>query len=230
MKLLALDTSTERAFVGLLCEGRVYQSVESARAKLAQGILPAINSVLEEAGISLKQLDGIVFGQGPGSFTGLRIACSVVKGLSFSHDLPLFPVSTLEAIAFELRTKHPEYLHSPVLAMIDASMNQVYWVIVHPDGRIQDEERVSCVNENEINIKTMHNLVVAGVGFSAYRDAFNKALEGRIVAFVEAYPTAEAMLSLATSRTLTATTANDALPVYIRNQVTQASKKEDSNE
>lgn len=222
MKLLAIDTSTERASLALLCNGEMSSSEQPAMRQHAQLILPMIDALLVDAGISLKQLDGIVFGRGPGSFTGLRIACSVAKGLAFAHDLPLFPASTLEAIASDVFLQDSLILtNHAVLAVIDARMNQLYWACYGTDAR-GTEEQVSCVAD--ITINDDYPLVLAGVGYHNYLEQLPLAISSRIVHNAEIYPNGKAMLRLAECGKLAAVSAADALPIYVRNQVVQGAK------
>jgi len=123
MNLLAIDTSTSYASVALEFNGTMFVEEAFEIREHARVLLTMVERVLSSAGTELKNLDGIVFGEGPGSFTGLRIACSVAKGLAYAHDLPLYPVGSLLAIAFEAR-----HMNTSVLAMMDARMNQVYWM------------------------------------------------------------------------------------------------------
>jgi tRNA threonylcarbamoyladenosine biosynthesis protein TsaB len=223
MNLLALDTSTECASIALLYEGRTLELEYHARSQHAEWVLPSIQNLLSEANITLKQLDGIVFGQGPGSFTGLRIACSIVKGLASAADLPLYPVSTLKTIAEELSFQKPEYANHAICSVIDASMNQLYWAMYKEGVNLLNEERVSSTSDMPIGSLAVDTpLIVAGVGFMAYKEGLERAAAERpIVDFVEIYPKASAMLRLAVNTCLTAVSAEEALPVYIRDQVTQ---------
>jgi len=219
MKLLAIDTSTERASLALLSNGEISSSEQPAMRQHAQLILPMIDQLLVDAGIYLKQLDGIVFGRGPGSFTGLRIACSVAKGLAFAHDLPLFPVSTLDTIASDVFLEDPlKSINHGVLAVIDARMNQMYWAYYVDDTKIT-EEQVSCVSDIDINDE--NPLVLAGVGYHNYLEQLPLAISSRIVHNAEIYPTGRAMLRIAECGKLTAVSAAAALPIYVRNQVVQ---------
>lgn len=219
MKLLAIDTSTERASLALLVNGEISSSEQPAMRQHAQLILPMIDTLLVDAGISLKQLDGIVFGCGPGSFTGLRIACSVAKGLAFAHDLPLFPVSTLETIANDVLLQDSFKLtNHGVLAVIDARMNQLYWACYVADAMISGEQ-VSCVAD--ITIQDNFPIVLAGVGYQGYIEHIPLAISSRIVHNAEIYPTGKTMLKIAERGGLTAVSAAAALPTYVRNQVVQ---------
>ncbi|MDP6189329.1 MAG: tRNA (adenosine(37)-N6)-threonylcarbamoyltransferase complex dimerization subunit type 1 TsaB [Gammaproteobacteria bacterium] len=126
--LLALDTSGNSCSVALLCQtaGQVDQMVcrhEVAQRTHTQRLLPMIAEVLQEAGIRQRELDAIVYGRGPGSFTGIRIAAGVAQGLSFGLDIPLIPVSTLAAMALQAHQTYPECVY---LCSLDARMNEVY--------------------------------------------------------------------------------------------------------
>ena len=89
MKILALDTSTEYLSLALWLDGQLHVRDLHAGQTHSQRILPLLRELLDEAGLELAQLDGIAFGAGPGSFTGLRIGCGVAQGLAFGASLPV---------------------------------------------------------------------------------------------------------------------------------------------
>lgn len=217
MKLLALDTSTERASIALSMDGEVKSCEQPSQKQHAHKILPLIDSLLVDAGIGIQQLDGIVFGRGPGSFTGLRIACSVAKGLGFAHDIALFPASSLAVIAEEANNGKSG---QGVLAMIDARMNQVYWACFHDGDTGDSEERVSFITD--LVIEGDFPLVLAGIGFELYRANLPEKIGARIASINEIYPNATAMLRMAEKGLLQAVSAAEALPVYVRNQVVRS--------
>lgn len=127
MKLLALDTASARCSAALWQDGALLrQSADTARDH-ARLILPMIDALLAEAGLRLSQLDGIAFGRGPGSFTGLRIAASVTQGLAAGADLPVLPVSDLRALAAQARDAAPMPRQGLLLGCMDARMGEVYW-------------------------------------------------------------------------------------------------------
>ncbi|WP_111640726.1 tRNA (adenosine(37)-N6)-threonylcarbamoyltransferase complex dimerization subunit type 1 TsaB [Marinimicrobium alkaliphilum] len=126
-RILALDTSTDACSVALWCDGRVEGQFELAAKSHTQRLLPMVDEVLSEAGLSLSQLDAIAYGRGPGSFTGLRICLGVVQGLAFGADLPVVPVSTLQGMAQGWLSARPERQQWPVLPALDARMSEVYW-------------------------------------------------------------------------------------------------------
>ena len=123
MRVLALDAATEACSVALLTDdGLLGRCAEVGRGH-AEQILGMVDAVLAEAGISLAKLDGIAASIGPGAFTGVRISVAVAQGLCFGANLPVVPVTTLEALALQA-------LHggaNRALACLDARMGEVYW-------------------------------------------------------------------------------------------------------
>jgi len=101
LKILALDTSTEHCSVALWRDGEVDAREAVAGQRHSQMLLPMVDELLERHELTVTGLDGIAFGQGPGSFTGLRIAMATAKGLCFAAGLPLWPVSSLAALALD---------------------------------------------------------------------------------------------------------------------------------
>lgn len=219
MNLLAIDTSTEYASVALTVEGKIYAKEQGAMRSHARLILPIIEQLLADASMSMGQLDAIVYGQGPGSFTGLRIACSVAKGLAYAHDLPLYPVSSLAAIADEVLHQHEHLANSKVLAVIDARMNQLYWACFNQKGE-EPVEQVFHAADLVVE-STEAPLILAGVGYETYLPQFTAALKARISQSFTIYPKAEAMLRLVLRGEIKTVSAMNALPRYIRNQITQ---------
>jgi len=126
MKILALDTATEACSAALLVDGRVVAAREAEFERgHAEHILPMIDAVLAEGGVTLAGLDAVAFGRGPGGFTGVRLAASVTQGLAFAADRPVVPVSDLAAVA--QRALDLESAVGRVLVCNDARMQEVYW-------------------------------------------------------------------------------------------------------
>ena len=122
--LLALDTATEACSVALLRGGEKTHLAQFAQREHTKHILPMVDEILAQAGITLHQVDALVFGRGPGSFTGVRIGAGIAQGLAFGADLPVIPVSNLVAMA---QTAYVQYQAENVLTAIDARMNEVYF-------------------------------------------------------------------------------------------------------
>lgn len=123
--LLAIDTSTVACSVGLLLKGeQITCEYCMAPREHTQVILPMIQRLLSQTGLTLSQLDALAFAAGPGSFTGIRLAAGLIQGLAFATDLPVIAVSTLAAIA---QRTYQEHKKSSVLVATDAYMQEIYW-------------------------------------------------------------------------------------------------------
>ena len=121
--ILALDTSTPACSVALNMDGVVLEDFRMAPRLHNDLILPMVDQILGQAGLTLSDLDAIAFGRGPGSFTGLRISAGVVQGLAFGADLPVIPISTLAALSLEGFQKTGK---NNWLAALDARMGEIY--------------------------------------------------------------------------------------------------------
>jgi tRNA threonylcarbamoyladenosine biosynthesis protein TsaB len=119
MRILALETSTESGSCALWDDGRLYERQCPAGVSHSTTLLPLVQALLAEQALGFAQLDAIAFGAGPGAFTGLRVACGIAQGLAVAHDLPVLPVGTLEAIAWQAAPGR-------ILALLDARMGEVY--------------------------------------------------------------------------------------------------------
>lgn len=120
---LAIEAASDSCSVALSCNGTLISRVEAAPRMHSRLLYPMLNDVMSEAGIRPNQLDSVIFGKGPGSFTGLRIAASTAQGIGFACDIPLIGVSTLQAMA---QQAFIEQHKDQVLAIMDARMNELY--------------------------------------------------------------------------------------------------------
>ncbi|KTD09256.1 glycoprotease [Legionella gratiana] len=216
MKLLAIDTSTEIASIALLTGKELLCDEQSNPKTHTQFILPMIDKLMVNAGLHMNQLDGIVFGRGPGSFTGLRIACSIAKGLAYAHDLGLIPVSNLVAIAWSVRQQR-QGAHLPVLTVLDARMHEMYWAYFAKDQWMA-EEKVNPVSE--MSIPEEQSIILAGVGIDLYWENFTSKTKSQVSEKLLINPSAAAMIQFAQFSALKPVSAGAAHPVYIRNKVT----------
>ncbi|MDB6096568.1 MAG: universal bacterial protein YeaZ [Francisellaceae bacterium] len=148
INLLAIDTTTEACSLALYTGGEITSHFEIAPQKHTGLILPLINNLLKLNSITIKEVDLLTFCRGPGSFTGVRIATSLVQGLSLGLQKPVLPISTLRTIAQGAYRKKQV---SKVLSKIDARMSEIYWGLFELDkyGIMQaiESEQVSS-NEN----------------------------------------------------------------------------------
>ena len=120
--LLAIETSTELASVALLNKGELSIRELTGVQTHSQGVLPAIQELLNAAGLSLSQCQAIAFGCGPGAFTGVRTTCGIVQGLGYGADLPILPIISLHAMAQAAREQDGD---ADFVCVLDARMAEV---------------------------------------------------------------------------------------------------------
>jgi len=219
MQLLAFDTSTDWLTVACGSDETWCVRGEPAGQAHSERLLPLVDSVLAEAGWSLRSLDGIAFGAGPGSFTGVRIACGVAQGLAFGTDLPLVAVPTLEALAHAAWRRHAA---THVFACVDARMREVYVAAyTHQEGRWSEILAPAVMKPVEVAVPAGGAFSWFGVGrgFAAYPSLRTQlALES---VDADAVPDARAIGELAQPRLAAGegVAAAAALPLYVRHRV-----------
>lgn len=216
MKLLVLDTSTEYCSAALWLDGQIRARRVLAGQRHSSLLLPMVDELLRESGISLRQLDGIGYGAGPGSFTGLRIACAVTQGLAFGADLPVVGVSTLESMAEQAGADH-------VLTVLDARMAEVYWAAYQRGGA-----GWRCVVEPQlalpasVTVPEGDSWVGAGNGFVVLGEVLRPRLAVRLARIDDTLmPDAAAMAPLAARAFERGEGVDAALaaPIYLRDKV-----------
>lgn len=229
-RILALDSSTDACSVALWRDGEILQRFELAAKSHTQQLLPMVDAVLAESGLSLSDVDALAFGQGPGSFTGLRIGLGIVQGLAFARDLPVIGVSTLRAMAAAFYRTHPldgpTADPQPLLVALDARMHEIYWALVQaPTG--SDEPRLltaESVERPSVAAQAMassnHGLRFWGIGAGWHYPELRALGPAGIEEAV--YPHAEDIARLALQPFLNgeALPAEQAQPVYLRDTVT----------
>lgn len=216
VNLLAFDTSTEALSVAVAGRGVSLAQAGEGGPRASATLIPTVLALLEQAGLSLRELDAIVFGSGPGSFTGLRTACSVAQGLALGAGVPVLPVETLMAVADEARERTGA---KDVLALLDARMDEVYLARYTHDGRRWHRDGPVRLAAPEA-VQAQGGIVLAGNVFRGYGDR----LPGG-AARVDAMPTAAALLRLAPALLADGEgcPADQALPLYVRDKVAQTS-------
>ncbi|MCE9847731.1 tRNA (adenosine(37)-N6)-threonylcarbamoyltransferase complex dimerization subunit type 1 TsaB [Aeromonas allosaccharophila] len=222
LKILAVDTATEACSAALLVGDKLFSRWEEAPRDHTRKILPMVQAVLDDAGISLSDLDAIAFGRGPGSFTGVRIGIGVAQGLAFGAGVPLIGISTLAAMAQgAYRLDGAEQ----VLTAIDARMNEVYFGRYELlDGRMQlvgDEVVSDPAALVDVRGKQAGRVTCVGTGFETYGEILSGLADELAVSQVR-FPAAEDMLPLARAAWLAgeAVPVEQATPVYLRDKVT----------
>ena len=234
MNLLAFDTGTEMMSIAVArtVDGqlRQWQHSASGGAKASTELIPAILGLMQQAGLRLDSLDAICFGSGPGSFTGLRTACSVAQGLAFGAKVPVLAVDSLLAVAEEARHASLSAQQSVIVtALLDARMDEMYGANYAYDGGLWTELAGNALVKPEelIRVVPVHPQpampwVLAGNVFEVYGERLGLHDPARATALrIAALPTATAMLRLAPHLLAAgkAVSAEHALPSYIRDKV-----------
>ena len=230
MNILAIETATDACSCALEFSGTVTTRHAVEPRRHTELLLPMIDEVLAGAGVELGALDAIAFGRGPGSFTGLRIACSVAQGLGFGADCPLVAVSTLQVVAVGM---HRSRGTPRVLVALDARMGEVYWGGFEWNGvTMVPAFEESVVSPDAVPVPHARGWAGAGSGWAAHRAVLEERVTdrfGRPADPVDAsrLPRASDMLvpaRLALEAGL-AVAPEDATPVYLRSRVARAAPK-----
>ncbi len=213
MKLIAIETSTENCSVALLHNGQVNSRDAIAPQKHAELVLGYMDDLLLQQDLKKHEIEGIVFGQGPGAFTGVRIAMSVVQGLALAWDVPVVAISTLHNMAFQVWQKQTEKKQNILIAN-DARMGEIYWATF-----ACEHGQLSRISDDSLNppedIKTTGFDVCAG-------SAFQRMIKTESCDLVlpEILPDASTLLAMAGHNfTSKAQHINQIRPSYVREKV-----------
>ena len=211
-----METSGRVGSVALAVDGRIDAREIPTPREQTERLLALIDELLGGAGLAVRDLDGIAFGRGPGSFTGLRIAAAVAQGLAAPGDMPLLPVSSLLCLA--QRAWRSETI-ARTLVCVDAHMGEVYWgEFEQRDGAIRPvgEERLGA--PPEVAAPRGGPWAAVGYGFAAHREALAPLLVTASRVLPDLAPTAEDLFPAAREALAAGRAAQprDALPVYLR--------------
>ncbi|GJM04729.1 MAG: tRNA (adenosine(37)-N6)-threonylcarbamoyltransferase complex dimerization subunit type 1 TsaB [marine bacterium B5-7] len=219
MKILAIETATEACSAALDIDDNCIHRFQVSPRRHTELILPMIDDLLREADIQTKDLDAISFGQGPGAFTGVRIAVGVIQGLAFAHDTPVIPISSLNALA-----QHYADEHSRVATAIDARMQEIYWGLFKKNDlglMLQITEEKVCPPQ-DISNPSKGDWFGAGSGWNTYSEELQTQFNQKLIGFNgDVFPSAKDIITLAKPAYLEgkAIPVEEAMPVYLRNKV-----------
>ena len=215
MNLLALDTSTEFLSLALQLGDKSFSHYQHAGQASSQLVLPQIQALLDSAKITLKDLDGIAFGAGPGAFTGVRVACGVAQGLGFGANIPVVGVNTLLAVAQASGEER-------VIVCLDARMGEIYHAAFERENNSWKELSATQVCKPQDSPVLAREAVGVGSGWIVYGEILSKVYAKNLLKVLENItPKAEAILQLAAPIFAAgqAKPASEAMPIYIRNRV-----------
>jgi len=223
LRVLALETSTEFCSVSLLAGDDIHDLQVHAGQKHSELLLPMIDETLRGNGVGLAGLDAIAFGAGPGSFTGLRIACGVVQGLAFPGNIRCVPVGSLEALAQASGGER-------VVVCADARMGQVY----HAAFEKRDDDWIEVLAPSLCNPDALPELpdqdwLGCGSGFDRYPDIMRGQYREKVCAVRPGLVPRAREIALLGARYLAqgrSVPSNEALPLYVRNKVALTMKEQ----
>lgn len=233
MKLLAIDCSTDRMSVALANGDLRWQHKGAGGAQASAALIPAIMGLLDDAHLTLKELDAIAFGRGPGAFTGLRTACAVAQGLALGAKLRLLPIDSLLMLAHASRSSNPSLREAQrrsnppfdrVLSVLDARMGQVYAAAYEHGSEGWRCLQAASLRQPEALVLPEawleQGFVLASNAHAIYQAAFASTISQGGLA-IEAWPQALAMLDLAASAYERGESVSpaEALPLYVRDKV-----------
>ncbi len=224
--ILAIETSSAACSAALSIDGEIVERHALAPRQHASLLLPMIESLLVEAGLKVTALDACAFGRGPGSFTGVRIAASVIQGIAFAADLPVVAVSTLAALA---AGGARESRQENILAALDARKDEVYFAAYRFTANgcpVLAAEEVVCAPA-AVMIPEDDDWVGVGSGWAAHGEVLAEIAPDRVVRVMpDLEPRAHDVAMLASVDFLAGHVldAAEAVPVYLRNNVADERK------
>ena len=226
--LLAFDTATETVHVGLAARGQVWARAVAGGAQASSTLLPAVQSLFDEAALAMSDLDAVAFGRGPGAFTGLRTACAVAQGLALGLEVPVIALDTLLVVAQHARLQGAGDV---VWAMSDARMNQIYAAAYAQTADGAWHTRVApALFEPAALVARLQDdpaAALAGNALHAHAAALAGLPHPR---FAQALPCGEALAALAVQAWRRGDTVDPALalPLYVRDKVAQTTAEREA--
>lgn len=224
-RLLALDTATDTLYLALQAHGQVWTRQSPGGAQASAELLPLVRALLAQAGLALSDVQALAYGQGPGAFTGLRTACSVVQGLALGAGRPVLALDTLAAVAESARRQGAQ---GRIWAMQDARMGEVYaapyeW---HDGHWTCGREQALYRPEVLADLAGAPGVAWAGSALKVYPPLQQPG----VPAWPDAVPDGAALLALAQAawQAGLAMEASQALPLYVRDKVAQTTAEREA--
>jgi len=227
--ILSIETASSSCSAALSVNGEISSRSEVGNNIHSAFLLSMVDSLLSDAGLSPQSLDAVVVGQGPGSFTGLRIGVGVGQGLAYGADCPMIGISSLDALALQAASNTSLTTEQTIIAMLDARMGEVYWceykqadqgVLAIGDIRVSAPADVLSSNAKE-------STCVIGNAWQVYAGQFSSLTHDGIVDCGLVYPSATSLLVLGDKMYTQKewVLAADFMPIYVRNDVAKKSAK-----
>ncbi len=222
--ILAIDTSTEACSCALIKNGLITETFEVIPRQHAKRLLPMIKDLLAEQSLDFTDLQAIAYGQGPGSFTGLRIAAGVTQGIALAANLPVVPVSSLAALAYQVKGQQEQAI---VFSTLDARIDEIYWGMydVHSTGLELLGKEALCKPEQLPESELQEGVALIGVGSGMnYLDRMPENYRKNLTIIKsDLYPRAGIIAQIAVDYFKDGIIQSPEMvrPVYLRDKVTQ---------
>jgi tRNA threonylcarbamoyladenosine biosynthesis protein TsaB len=216
MNILALDTCTEQCSTALLINSQLFSQSTPTQRGHSDLVLSMLDELFAESESSIEHIDVLAFGRGPGSFTGVRVGVGVAQGIAFAREIPVIPVSTLASVA---QQAIDNFGANRVAVAIDARMGEVYAAHFESQNGLAvllDDEQV-CSPEL-FKPLTEEEWFAAGTGWREFNETLTENF-GEQLAGVEAEILPEAASIIKLAKGAKTVPADQALPVYLRNNV-----------
>jgi tRNA threonylcarbamoyladenosine biosynthesis protein TsaB len=216
MNILAIDTSTDFCSAALWRDGRLVEREAAAGQSHSTLLAAMVDAVLAEAGLTISKLDGVAYGEGPGSFTGLRIACAVAQGYAYAAGIPVAGIGTLHAMAAACGA-------TPVVCCLDARMQEVYHAAYVREGEVwRAVSPPQVCAPAAVPLPEGGGWTGCGSGFAVYGDVLRRRMGAALTAVCpDIYPHARDIARLAVPLFAAGLglPAEHAAPIYIRDKV-----------
>lgn len=224
--ILSIETATDACSVAIITPTKTYSLFVIEPQSHAKLLIGMINDLCAQAGVTLKDIDAFAFGSGPGSFTGVRIAASVIQGLAFGVEKPVIAVPSLQALAqqsFDINGCEN------IIAMLDARMQEVYWggYKANPNNLVTTILADRLQNPDNFMVDPVVRWVAVGTGVAAYSDLIKRNNHNLVTDVAILYPRAQEVAKIAADlfKRGLILQPSDAVPTYIRDDVAKKSKK-----
>jgi tRNA threonylcarbamoyladenosine biosynthesis protein TsaB len=229
MRLLAVETATEACSAALMIDGDITEQFNLTANGHSKLILPMIGSLLADAGLQPSDLDGLAFGCGPGSFTGVRIATGIIQGIAFALDLPVVAVSNLAAVAQDFFDHTQENL---AFVAMDARMDEIYWGVYqrNTSGYAELRGKETVLPASEVEFPDVSGVGI-GSGWKVYHQELLTRLSHCVIRYeVDNLPRARAIVRLGAEgfKQGLAVPVEHAMPIYLRDKVAKKESERQS--
>jgi len=214
MLVLGIDTSTLAGSVALVEDDELRSElVFNLRRKHTERLLPSLDWMFSELGIEPSQLDAIGVGIGPGSFTGLRIGLATAKGLALSLNLPLVGISSLRALAWQVK-----FYKGNILTLLDARKGQVFAQLFCSENELKEQSEPLAIEPEKLLTKITQPCLAVGEGYKVYQEVFSRTKQLFYAGREFDYPRASiiAFLALKELEKGGAFEPDELVPIYIR--------------